>query len=258
MPRIRMIILSLLAVFAVSAVASASAAAASLEWEVCEELAGAGTEPPLKFDNHKCNSEAKPLAERKWEWKLLAAGVTRNVLSSGGEFKLIAVGKTITCAKVLDSGTITGGKPGTDLVTDIIFEECKTSQTGCGVHTTGQPIGIILVANIPTKLETRKNAKGVEVTVDNFEQNPTSKEFVTLKFEAEAGKSCSQFPETKVKGTIAAEAGPEPGELNFPNPRFEKDTLNAFAEEVTLVGKDTQEVMGGSELFGEGWAVRAS
>ena len=117
---------------------------------------------------------------------------------------------------------------------------------------------MISVVNIPTKLETRKNAKGAEVTVDNFEQNPTTKEFVTLKFEAEAGKSCSLFPETKVKGTVAAEAGPGVGELNFPNPRFEKDTLQAFGEESTLVGKDTQEVMQGSEPFGEGWAVRAS
>ncbi len=35
---------------------------------VCREVAGAGTEPPIKYDNHLCNTKAKPLAERKWSF----------------------------------------------------------------------------------------------------------------------------------------------------------------------------------------------
>lgn len=63
--RIRVMFVSLLAVFAVSAVVSSSASAAHGYW-VCKE--GAASEPPVKYDNHECNTQVKPLAERKWEW----------------------------------------------------------------------------------------------------------------------------------------------------------------------------------------------
>ncbi len=81
MSRIRVILLSLLAVLAVGAVASASASAFNLEWQVCREKAGAGSEPPVKYDNHHCNSQKKPVAERKWEWVKLEAAETEKVIS---------------------------------------------------------------------------------------------------------------------------------------------------------------------------------
>ena len=244
MSRVRLIMLSMLAVFAISAVASASASASSDEWRVCEEGTGTG----IKYTEHKCTVES---GTGKWEWKILAAGETRKVKSAGGTFTLTALGKTITCAAVADKGTITGGKPGKDLAETITFTGCTTKQAGCSVKTAGQVNGTIVVTNIPTKLEQRKNAKGEEVVVDNFEQKeePVGSEkfqFVTLKFEG----TCSEYPETKVKGTVAAEVVKGTGELNFPSPGLEKDTLEAFGVGATLTGKDTQ------ELENE-WAVTA-
>jgi hypothetical protein len=39
------------------------------KWEtaVCIQVPGAGVEPPVKYDNHECNSQNKPLVLRKWE-----------------------------------------------------------------------------------------------------------------------------------------------------------------------------------------------
>lgn len=260
--RLRLLLVSLLAVFAVGAVASASSASAfNLEWEVCEKTTESPIkEPPEKFDNHKCNSKAKALAEREWEFKKLAAGAERKTVSSGGVFTLVAGGKTITCQKVADTGTITGGKPGTDLAAEIRFTECKTGQTGCLVKTAGQANGTIVVVNIPTVLVEREpSGGGAKKLADEFKENATTKEFVTLKFEAEAGKSCSEYTETKVKGQVAAETVTGTGELNFPSPELKGNTLKAFGIAAKLTGKVTVEVIQTlGEEFGSGWAVRAS
>jgi hypothetical protein len=254
MTRIRLILLSLLAVFAFGAVTVASASAASNdEWEVCEEVAGAGKEPPTKYDEHKCNTREKALALRKWQWNVLTAGHSYNVVSNNVTVTtsvLTVGGKVITCTGETNKGTITGGKPGKDLVETATFTGCTTKQAGCKVKTVGQPNGTIVLTNIPTKLEQRKNAKGEEVVVDNFEQNATTKEFVTLKFEG----TCSEYPETKVKGSVAAEVKNLSNgevELNFPSPKLEKDTLEAFGLAALFTSRD--------ELSLEnGWALRAS
>jgi hypothetical protein len=260
-----MIMLSLLAVFAVGAVASASASAASLEWEVCEELAGVGVEPPLKFDNHNCNSEVKPLAERKWEWKLLAAGQTRKVVSLGEEFKLVGGPVEIKCLHVHDEGHITGGKPGTDLALRILFLGCTTNKAGCKVKSASLPAkaGEIEVKNISTKLITESS--GVEG--DLFEGTLTGGEkvFVTLEFgEAEvtdnklATKCGETVPlTTKVTGNVAAET--VGGKLVFPSTPLKSSTIKAFGVSVKLVGEDEQAVVQSfTETISEGWAVRAS
>src|SRR6202043_3568171 len=49
-------------------------------WEVCKEVAGVGSEPPVKYDEHKCNTQLKPVAERKWQWKKLEAGESEKVV----------------------------------------------------------------------------------------------------------------------------------------------------------------------------------
>jgi hypothetical protein len=244
----RKILVCFLAVFALGAVAASAASAASNdEWEVsgCAKVAaGSGL-----FTNSTCETLGAPkeFAETGTLGKLVT-GKKRSVTSSGTTFTLTALGKVITCTTVTDKGTITGGKPGTDLAESITFMGCATKQAGCGVHSAGQPIGTIVATNIPTKLEQRKNATGKEIVVDNFEQNATTKEFVTLKFEAEAGKSCSEYTETKVKGTVAAEAVEGTGELNFPATALEKDTLEAFGIKATLAGKDTQKGVGGGKV----------
>lgn len=260
MSRIRLIMVAMLAVFAVGAVASASALAASEDiWEVCKE---GGTE---KFETNAC---AKTSSTGKFSFKKLETGETVKTVSSGSKF-VLNKGKTteIECTAVSDKGTITGGKPGTDEATEIKFTGCTTpKEKTCKVKSKSPPptrAGTIVVSKIPTKLEQRKNAKGEEVVVDNFEQKlvGTTKEFVTLEFGTEeveepAGsgefvlkKTCKDFPPTtKVKGTVGAEVVKGTGELNFPEPELEKDTLEAFGTAAVLTGKDTMEQEGGGAI----------
>jgi len=260
--------LSVLAVFAVGAIASASASAASLEWEVCEELAGVGKEPPLKFDTHKCNSEEKLLAERKWEWKLLAAGQTQKVVSEGGTFTLTGGPVTITCTKLEDQSDITGGKPGTDLALKILFLGCTTSNSKCKVKSAGPPAkaGEIEVVNVPTEIITTRTAGGVVVEADLFKGTKgIEEEFVTLEIgekETASGnkmekKCASAVPlTTKVTGGVAGEAMGS-GELNFPARPLEASKLEAFGVSVTLEGLDTQAVVQSfTETVAQGWAIR--
>jgi hypothetical protein len=230
-------------------------------WEVCTKATGGlNVEPPAKYDEHKCNTQAKALVEREWEFQTLAAAESSKVVSEGGEFKLTVETKVITCKKVTDKGTITGGSPGTDLAAEIKFTECKTAQTGCLVKSAGQPNGTIVATNIPTVLVEREpGGGGAKKLADELKENATTKEFVTLKFEAEAGKSCSEYPETKVKGQVAAETVTGTGELNFPSPELKGNTLTAFGKAAKLTGKDTQAVVQAfTETVAEGWAVRAS
>jgi hypothetical protein len=269
MTRMKMIMLSLLAVFAVSAVASASASAASLEWEVCEELAGEGKEPPLKFDTHSCNSEAKPLAQRKWEWKLLATGEERKVVSLGGAFKLTGGTVEIKCLHIFDESNIKGGKPGTDIALRIHFLECSTSKAGCLVKSAGLPAkaGLIEVNNIATKLITEPGpleADLFEGTLTEVEPGVFEKVFVTLEFgtaevaDNKLSPACSGVPpKTKVTGNVAAET--VGGKLVFPNPPLTSSTIKAFGLSVKLIGEDEQAVVQSfTEKVSEGWAVRAS
>jgi hypothetical protein len=218
------------------------------EWEVCEK---GGTE---EWSEHKCNA-GKGTGE--WSWKVLAAGETRKVVSEGGEFKLTSGTKVITCKKVKDEGTITGGKPGTDLASTITFTECTTSQAGCNVKSAGGTLKTIVVTKIPTKLQQFLVGEE-EILGDIFEQKmgETVKEFVTLQFEG----TCSEFPETKVKGDVVAEVVPGTGELNFPLVPIEiTPHLESFGIKATLTGKDTQAVVQAfTETVAQGWAVRAS
>jgi hypothetical protein len=253
MSRIKLIMLCMLAVLAIGGVTSASASAAfNLEWEVCEEVAGAGTEPPVKFDDHKCNTKTKALAERKWEWKKLVG--TRNVTSKGGAFTLEVSGKKITCTAVTDKGTITGGKPGTDLAEEIRFTGCKAGANGCEVKSGPPPVvafGTIAVTNIKTTLE-----EVAGKLVDKFEQKTvgTTKEFVTLEFN---GTTCAGegFVTTKVKGDVAAECKNLANgnvELNFPKPAIaQTPKLEAFGLAATLTGATEEEL-------GNGWAHRCT
>jgi hypothetical protein len=248
--RIRTLMICLLAVCALGAVASASASASNLEWEVCKE---GGTE---KYTEHKCSNKG---ATGKWSWTKLAAGVKEKVVSEGGAFTLVVFGDhTITCKKVKDKGTLTGGKPGTGLAEEITFEECTTEQGGCKVRSAGGTFGTIVMTNIPIKLEERTTSTKAIVIAVNFEQNPTTKEFTTLQYEAEPGKSCSSYPEGKLKGAIAAEAVGS-GELNFPSPELVGNTWEMFDSPAKMTGKMTQAVVQSfTETVAQGSSVRAS
>ena len=252
MSRTRLVMLSLLAVFAISAAASASSASAfNLKWEVCEEGTGAGT----KYTGHKCTT---PSGTGKWEWKVLAAGETRNIVSwivPGTTYVLTVGTRVITCTGAEDAGTITGGTPGTDNIR-VLFYGCTTSQVGCLVKTAHQANGIILVPNIETKLVERESSGGgAKKLADEFKETASLKEFVTLKFEPEAGKSCSEFgTETKVKGQVAGEAinlANGNTEIKFPSPELKGNTIEAFGRPAKLTGRSEVELE-------NGWAFRAS
>jgi hypothetical protein len=246
--RLRVLLVSLLAVLVVSAVASASASAFNLHWEVCEK---GGTE---KWSEHKCNA-GKGTGE--WSWLKLEAGKSFNVISGivpGTSYVLTVGGKVITCTGAPDAGTITGGTTGTDNIS-VTFTGCTTSQAGCLVKTVHQGNGTILVPNIPTVLVEREpSGGGAKKLADEFKDKGTPKEFVTLKFEPEAGKSCSEFPETKVKGQVAGEVinlANGNTELKFPSPELKGNSLEAFGAAAKLTGRSEVELE-------NGWAFRAS
>ena len=188
MSRIRLIMLSLLAVFAISAVASASASAFNLQWEVCKNVGA----KKGSFETNRCKAAG---GENEFEWKKLEAGESLNIVSwivPGTSFALTVGTKVITCTGAADAGTITGGKPGTDNIS-VLFYGCTTSQAGCLVKTAHQANGIILVPNIPTELVEREpSGGGAKKLADEFKSKPAPlSEFVMLKFEPESGKSCS-------------------------------------------------------------------
>jgi hypothetical protein len=124
---------------AFSAVA-VSAASAHRVWTVCKEVAGAGKEPPRKFNDHTClpQTPEKPLAERKWEDVVLPVGEPRpieviEVVKPGMELRAGAT--IITCEMVtLKEGTIENiaGPTGRDKGT-VEFSKCKSSVAGCTV-----------------------------------------------------------------------------------------------------------------------------
>jgi hypothetical protein len=215
-------LLSLLVVLVVGAVASTSASAFNREWEVCEEGTGTGT----KYTEHKCTTSSGTGA---WEWKVLPAGKSWSIVAQGGTFVLRGITQTINCKKLAHVGTIYGGVPGTDEENGS-FTECITANIGCKVKSAGGTFGTIKVPDHPTKLEERSSK-----LVDNFEQNATAKEFVTL-----------EFSPAKVTGNVTGIVGG--GELNFPGPG---SALKTFGATATLTGTSSQELA-------NGWAVRAS
>ena len=179
--RLRVMLVSLLAVFAVSAVASASASAAP-EWYVCEEGTGAGT----KFTEHKCTTVS---GTGKWEWiKLVGTKKVKSKNKAGVSFvfegEAGGVKVKITCKKVKDIGTITQGAPGKDTET-AEFEECVVDKPGpglCVVSGGGGGAGTI-IATVLTKLV-------VEGTVGDEQEPEAGKPFVTLEFANKGTEVC--------------------------------------------------------------------
>jgi hypothetical protein len=219
-------------------------------WQVCQE---GGTE---KFEEHKCSKKSET---GKWSWLPITGGEIVEgkethhfkVESSGGTFTLTAGGKTVTCKKVTDKGTIESA--GADKATEIKFEECSTGTAGCEVENKGGTLKTVVVSEIPTQLEQVVIGEE-EILVDKFSQKTvgTTKEFVTLVF---SGTSCSAagYVETKVKGDVAAEVKNEANgevKLTFPStPIAQTPKLEAFGVAATLTGSD-------NEALVNGWAFR--
>ena len=233
--RIRVLLMSLLAVVAVGAVASATASAH--EWKVCREEVAA----TFKY---------KSLAEcwaggvgtgGKWERLALPQEVT----VSGGTFTLAAGVKKITCTALTHKGFVeTGGK---DEATEIKFTGCTTSQAGCSVKTAGEPNGTLKLTELDTLLVERKPAGGGAAKLaDEFKPDPPHTAFVTLKFEG----TCSEFPETEVTGQMAGFVENATEELNFPSPELEGNTLRAFGKAAKLAGKLKYKLVNGGNLEG--------
>ncbi len=207
MPKVRLIMISLLTVFAVSAGAAASASA---------------------HNGHVWLENGLPIT------RALPA------LSSGGLFILSAGTLTIHCKKVTDVSLLL--PEGLDFEHEIHFLECSTGATNCDVHSViggvASPQGLILVTGIETELILTTNSEGHTVLADLFKQKTVAgvKEFVTLGFTALAAEACKEYPETKVKGSVAAEVKGE--ELKFPKPELAATSLTAFGKAATLTGTD--------------------
>lgn len=249
--RIRVLFVSLLAVFAISAVASASASAACAN-------------PP------KCEWEQQ--ATEKGAYALLAGTEKLNVEGSGGEFKLKAGTTTVTCTAATAFGFIE--KEGKGTAQSLKFTGCTVKVgTGeaCKVKSRGTAkVGEIVATNAATQLVERGAAKTLANQFKGTKKG-AEEEFVLLemgkKRKAKTFKMeepCTGIPATtQVKGQVAGEAKnkveveneepanqtPEEVELNFPEPQLVGNTLEAFGVSATLVGKSTQKLVPG-EGFG--------
>jgi len=128
MPKIRSIILSLLAVFAVSAAVSASSASA-VGWTVCKEVATGG-----EFKNHLCK-EKGTTAENKWKDVELKAGETFGLAEktkvSASKIRFHKNEIEMTCTEVtVQKGLIIGTN--SNSAKSITFKKCTVNKpAGC-------------------------------------------------------------------------------------------------------------------------------
>jgi hypothetical protein len=138
--------------------------------------------------------------------------------------------------------------PGTaDLATEIDFLGCTVNVANCLPHSPGAANGLILLQNIPTELVLAEEQNGTKILGDEFKENATTKEFVTIEF---TGTGCSpEFPaSTKVRGTITARINNTTEELEFPTTELVGNTLKVFGLAATLVGSDKQMLTNGGTL----------
>lgn len=216
MTRLRLVLLSIMAVLVVGAVASASASATPY-WEVCNKHSGAGT----KYPTNKCKESEKGSGE--YEWLKLEAGESETFTSSGEEQQLIGklsgLEVEVRCSSVSDVGTIKGGEPGTDEAT-VVYHGCKkvfgqetsggakVEIKGCEAKSPGKVSGQIELV-VDTKLVEYSAGK----IGDEFTGTGTEGVFVEIELgkEETSGfkykKACALFPKTaqKVYGSTIGE-----------------------------------------------------
>jgi hypothetical protein len=254
MSRMKVMLLSLLAVFAFAAIASASASAALL-WYQCSEHSGSG---PKYTSQANCESLTSP-GSGTWEWLPLLATAAAPLLvptEGVGKQKLsVSTGAfIIECSKLKDSAdawndTVNG--VGRDLLLEAVYTGCEvTKPSGCkDVHSTNEEPGTIRLAlDIPSKLLTKEG-----VTYDQQEQN-ASGEFVTIVAETEKGseKPCGVAKLTnKVKGSAIGKIGKMSKLIEFEGKSGEKPLeMNTLPAEYS--GNDEQKAEAGMvNIFAE-------
>ena len=229
--QIRILFVSLLAVFAFSAVASASSASAH-EWVICSEF----TEAKFEYETlSKCWKNEKITPPKTGKWEREETGKHVAVTSTSGTSTLTAGTKKITCTADTDKGWIEAGGA-KDEAEEIKFTGCTTAQTGC--KPTG---GTIVVKAVLTELVM------IGATLaDEFKPTPPATKFVTITFEG----TCSEYPTTEVTGHVAGEVENATESINFPSPELAGNTLNAFGKAAKLVSKDKQKTVSGGSIHG--------
>jgi hypothetical protein len=173
----KLVVVTVMAVFALAAFASASAFAANPAWEV--EEGGVA--------------------------KLLAAGESREITAeANGNQELAATGVTLVCSSVtLAAGaTITGGEPGTDKET-LVYGGCKVKEKACEARTKGGAVAEqIQTSALKSTLafETKAAAEASKApTVTLFEPSEGTT-FVEVELK---GTECPFIENATIKGTVA-------------------------------------------------------
>ncbi len=133
MTRIRIVGLSLLAVFALSAAVASSASAAMMpEYRVCTK---AVPKESGKYNTKTCTGEAKG-GKKEGDYELTAWNTGKKVTFTGKNgkstlysyIKGFGVVGTVTCSKAKNAGQLTGPDSGEVVVT---FEKCTSSGETC-------------------------------------------------------------------------------------------------------------------------------
>jgi len=217
MSKLKVLLLSLLAVFAVGAVASASASA--LLWWVC--LSGTGT---TEYENNKCT---KTKSGGHFILQLLPLNTLLATTSKGiGNQTLTAAnGLEITCTGVTDSGWIENNSTdsnGIDGSTSTVYTGCKVLKpkpggAECEVKSpNASGPGIIELETLETKLVTFSGG-GMG---DLFKPTNANNIFVKLEIteKANLNNQCGSIPfVTEVLGQVVGKVEAS-GKLNFTNP----------------------------------------
>jgi hypothetical protein len=250
MRRRKLICLSLLTMFALSAAIASSASAHFPLWHIrgahCTKVATGGEYSSLA-DCAALNTLGGGPYSPGWNNTFinlyrLGEGQSLPVTSKGGEATLSAANVKIKCTSSHDTGTITGGDPGTDAAT-VTFLNCEVySPTGtllanCKVKSKGQENWGTIVTDVDSELVylSKEGAENGTPPVGDLFTPAEAGNFVTLVFE---GSECPNGAtgEVKVSGSVAAEISPpaatgEPGEegevapegtLKFPGTAIKK------------------------------------
>ena len=268
--RLKVLLVSLLAVFAISAVASSSAfAVEGPHWWVTGCIKTTEfpiKEPPTKYDDNTCSTKAKLLAERKWERagalvelktgesvKVVSKNTTNFTLST----KVSGLTITIVCKTVKDKSTLFGGWPGTD-ENVIVFSECSVTSPpgeGCEVN---EPIEV----NTKTKLVFLSRKKAGEAwkvqTEKEYEEAPGKGEERAIGDEFKPANP-PNFVELTIHGCTGgasvlnktyAITGTDTGIANGALLEFNKETSGLFfgGNKASLTGTTKQEIEGGGTV----------
>jgi hypothetical protein len=276
MSRIRIIMLSLLAVFAVSAVASASASAAEPEWVACAKVAAgepsswsagctekkaSGGFAKVFFTTGTCAKVAVATEPSAWE----NSTCTKAKVGTGEFIKIEALKRKFTsisepsylfgtpplkirCGKDTDVGEINGAK--TVGAVKVIFKECE----GVGANEETCPVKSVGAANAG-EIVTEELVG--ELGLVAAAEAPSSETGLALKPAAGVGKPFVKLigtpttciPETNVTGSVIGEVEPvktmdTTGELIFGVKGGESKKNKQTIQKLVGDEKDTLEAFG--------------